>query len=122
VRRAQIVLLSASGQPPRAIAAGLCCAGQTGRNAIRAFHARGLAALTAGSSRPKSTTPVLDGARLERLRTLLRPSPRAFAQDRSTWTLALLAQVAHAAAAAPVRLLPDAAAPAPCTTGHLIMH
>ena len=37
VRRAQIVLLSASGQPPRAISAGLCCARQTVRNAIRAW-------------------------------------------------------------------------------------
>ena len=88
VRRAQIVLLSVSGQPPRAIATGLCCAVQTTvRNAIRAFNARGLAALTAGSSRPKSAAPVLDGARLERLRTILHQSPRAFGQAKSTWTL-----------------------------------
>jgi transposase len=100
VRRAQIVLLSAAGQPPRAIAAGLGCARQTVRNAIRAFHARGLAALTEGSSRPKSAAPVLDGAKLERLRVILHQSPRAFGQARSTWTLTLLAQVAHAATAA----------------------
>jgi DNA-binding CsgD family transcriptional regulator len=67
VRRAQIVLLSASGQPPRAIAAGLCCARQTVRNAIRAFNADGMAALAAGSWRPKSAAPVLDQAKLERL-------------------------------------------------------
>jgi transposase len=95
VRRAQIVLLSAAGQPPRAIAAGLCCARQTVRNAIRAFNARGLAALTAGSSRPKSAAPVLDQAKLERLRAILHQPPRAFGQAKSTWTLALLAQVAH---------------------------
>ena len=95
VRRAQIVLRSASGQPPRAIAQGLCCASQTVRNAIRAFNARGLAALTAGSPRPKSAAPVLDGAKLEQLRGLLHQSPRAFGQTRSTWTLTLLAQVAH---------------------------
>ena len=42
VRRAQIVLLSAAGRRPRAIAQGLCCAVQTVRNAIRAFTAAAL--------------------------------------------------------------------------------
>ena len=96
MRRAQIVLSSAAGQPPRAIAAGLHCARQTARNAIRAFNADGLAALTEGSSRPKSAAPVLDGSKLEPLRAILHQSPRAFGQSRSTWTLTLLAQVAHA--------------------------
>ncbi len=95
VRRAQIVLRSAAGQPPRAIATGLCCAVQTVRNAIRAFNADGTAALTAGSSRPKSAASVLNGARRERLRALLHQSPRTFGQAKSTWTLTLLAQVAH---------------------------
>jgi transposase len=95
VRRAQIVLLSASGQPPRAVAAGLGCARQTVRNAIRAFNAAGLAALTQGSSRPKSAAPVLDASKLEQLRVLLHQSPRVFGRTRSTWTLTLLAQVAQ---------------------------
>jgi DNA-binding CsgD family transcriptional regulator len=68
VRRAQIVLLSAAGRRPSEIAPGLCCAVQTVRNGIRAFNAGGLAALTAGSSRPRSAAPVLDGAKRERLR------------------------------------------------------
>jgi hypothetical protein len=55
---------------------------QTVRNAIRAFNARGLTALTAGSSRPKSAAPVLDRPRLERLRALLHQSPRTFGQAR----------------------------------------
>jgi len=95
VRRAQIVLLSAAGAPPRAIAAGLCCAVQTVRNAIRAFNSHGLAAPSAGSPRPRSAAPLLDQAKLEQLRALLHQSPRSFGQARSTWTLALLAQVAH---------------------------
>ena len=78
MRRAQIVLLSAAGRRPRAIAQGLCCAVQTVRNAIRAFNRRGLAALSAGSPRPKSAAPVLDQAKLERLRAILHQSPRAF--------------------------------------------
>lgn len=95
VRRAQIVLLSAAGRPPRTIAQGLCCAVQTVRNAIRAFNSTGLVALTAGSPRPKNAAPRLDQAKLERLRAILHQSPRAFGQAKSTWTLALLAQVAH---------------------------
>jgi transposase len=95
LRRAQIVLASAAGQPPRAIAAGLRCARQTVRNAIRAFNAEGTAALIEGSSRPKSVAPVLDQAKRERLRAILHQSPRVFGQARSTWTLVLLAQVAH---------------------------
>src|SRR4051812_31296772 len=95
VRRAQILLLSAAGRRPRAIAHGLCCAVQTVRNAIRAFNTHGLAALSAGSSRPESAAPVLGEAGLERLRALLRQSPRAFGRPRSTRTLALLARVAH---------------------------
>ena len=95
VRRAQVVLVSAAGRPPRLIAQGLCCAVQTVRNGIRAFNATGLAALTAGSSRPRSAAPVLDGAKREQLRAILHQSPRAFGLTRSTWTLALLARVAH---------------------------
>jgi transposase len=95
LRRAQIVLASAAGHRPREIARGLCCAAQTVRNAIHAFNATGLAALSAGSSRPKSAAPVLNGTKLERLRALVHHSPRAFGLARSTWTLALLARVAH---------------------------
>ncbi len=101
VRRAQIVLLSADGQRPREIARGLRCAVQTVRNGIWAFNADGLAALTAGSSRPKSTAPVLGAAELERLRAILHQSPGTFGHARSTWTLALLAEVAHAEGLSP---------------------
>jgi transposase len=103
VRRAQIVLLSAAGRRPSAIAQGLCCAVQTVRNVIHAFNAAGLAALTAGSSRPKSAAPVLDAAKRERLRAILHQTPRAFGQPRSTW----LAQVAHAQGLSPAVLSPE---------------
>ena len=84
VRRAQIVLLSAEGRRPRAIARGLRCAVRTARNGVRAFDAAGLGALTAGSSRPRSAAPVLGEAERERLRrdpapaaARLRPRPGA---------------------------------------------
>ena len=68
---------------------------QTVRNAIRAFNASGMAALTASSSRPKSAAPVLDRTKLEQLRAILHQPPRAFGHARSTWTLDLLAREAH---------------------------
>jgi transposase len=104
VRRAQIVLLSAEGRRPREIARGLRCAVQTVRNGIRAFNATGVAALTAGSSRPRSAAPVLGAAELGRLRAILHQPPRAFGRPRSTWTLALLAEVTHAEGLSPTEL------------------
>jgi transposase len=97
VRRAQIVPSSAEGRRPRAIARDLRCAAQTVRNGIRAFNAAGLAAaLTAGSSRPRSAAaPVPGAAERERLRAILHQPPRAFGHARSTWTLDLLARAAH---------------------------
>jgi transposase len=96
VRRAQIVLLSAEGRRPREIARGLRCAVQTVRNGISAFNANGVASLVAASSRPKSAAPVLGEVERERLRAILHQPPRAFGRARSTWTLALLAEVAQA--------------------------
>src|SRR5215212_8124926 len=110
VRRAQIALASAEGRRPRTIARDLRCATQTVRNGIRACNAGGLAALTAGSSRPKSAAPVLGlglGLGLgdvERLRAILHQPPRAFGHARSTWTLDLLAREAHGQGLSPAVL------------------
>jgi transposase len=104
VRRVQIVLSSAEGRRPREIARDLRCATQTARNGIRPFNTAGLAALTAGSSRPKSAAPVLGQVELERLRTILHQPPRAFGHARSTWTLDLLAQAVRAEGLSPTIL------------------
>ena len=77
---------------------------RTVRNGIRAFNAGGLAALTAGSSRPKSAAPVLGAAGLERLRAILHRPPRAFGHARSTWTLDRLARAAQAEGLSPTVL------------------
>src|SRR5215212_7251969 len=101
VRRAQIALASAEGRRPRAIARDLRCAVQTVRNGIRAFNATGVAALTAGSSRPKSAAPMLGTAERERLRAIRHQPPRAFGHAR---TLALLAREAHGQGLSPAVL------------------
>src|ERR1700693_5070165 len=95
LRRAQILLASASGQSPAHIARSLGCTAHSVRNAIHAFAAEGTGCLKEKSSRPKTARPLLDAAFDEPLRHLLHQSPRTFGKERSTWTLALLGQVCH---------------------------
>jgi transposase len=96
LRRSQIVLASARGEHAPAIARALGCSAQTVRNAIRAFNARGVAALREGSSRPHTVHAAFDAAGTERLRALLHRSPRDFGHATSVWTLDLAAEVAFA--------------------------
>jgi hypothetical protein len=93
LRRCQILLASAAGQPPGLIARNLGCTAASVRNALHAFHAEGLACLQEKSSRPHSARPLLDAVFDEPLRELLHRSPRACGKSRSTWTLDLVAQV-----------------------------
>jgi transposase len=117
VRRAQIVLASAEGRRPRAIARDLRCATRTVRDGIRAFDAAGLAALTAGSSRPRSAAPVPGEAERERLRAIPHRPPRASGHARSTWTLALLAREARGQGLSPTVLSAETVRQAPLRLG-----
>jgi transposase len=96
LRRCQILLASADGQRPKAIAAAIGCCVQSVRNAVGAFHAEGLDCLHEKTSAPKTTNQGRDEAGCRRLRDLLPRSPRDFGKPRSVWTLALAAEVAHA--------------------------
>jgi transposase len=96
LRRCQVLLLSAQGTLPKAIAAAVGCCVQSVRNAIHAFEAEGLAGLHEKSSRPKSTRDIFDDDGRRRLRDLLHRSPRDFGKPTSLWTLGLAAEVAHA--------------------------
>jgi transposase len=107
LRRCQILLASASGQPPALIARNLGCTAASVRNAVHAFDAEGLACLQPKSSRPKSARPLLDGAFEEPLRHLLHQSPRTFGKQRGTWTLRLVADVCFEKAWTPRRLSID---------------
>ena len=69
------------------------CSVQTVRNALHAFAPRGLACLTEQSCVPRTVQPVLEAAKRECVHGLLHQSPRTFGKQRSTWTLALLAEV-----------------------------
>jgi transposase len=95
LRRSQILLASADGQSPAGIASHLGCTAATVRNAIHAFGSEGLACLKEKSSRPHRIRLLLEAAFDEPLRQLLHRSPRVFGKPRSTWTLALVAEVCH---------------------------
>jgi transposase len=94
MRRAQIILASERGERASRIARSLGCGSQTVRDAIHDFDERGLAALKAGSSRPKRTRSAFDEEAAERLREMLHRSPREFGHDTSLWTLEMASEVA----------------------------
>jgi transposase len=96
LRRTQILLASARGDHVPAIARTLGCDEQTVRNALHAFNATGIAALTPGSSRPRTVQAAFDAAGAERLTDLLHRSPRDFGHPTSLWTLDLAADTAYA--------------------------
>jgi len=108
VRRCQVLLASAEGQSTTTIAHDLHCTDQTVRNAIHAFHRRGLAVLQPLSSRPHSTATIFDAGTCESLRALLHQSPRTFGKPTSRWTLQLAAEVSFAEGLTP-RLVSDEA-------------
>lgn len=94
-RRCQILLASASGTSPAAIALSLGCTTRTVRNVIHAFGREGLDCLQEKSSRPHSVRPFLDASHTEALKDLLHHSPRSLGKPTSLWTLDLVAEVCH---------------------------
>lgn len=102
LRRCQILLASARGQPARVIAETLGCNDQTVRNVLHAFNTQGLAVLTRRSSAPQRTPhAAFDPPHREQLRALLHQSPRTFGHPTSQWTLALAAEMAYSAGLTP---------------------
>jgi hypothetical protein len=79
-----------------AIARALGCDEQTVRNALHAFTAEGVAALSPGSARPHTVQVAFDAAAAVRLCDLLHHSPRDFGHPTSLWTLDLAAATAFA--------------------------
>ncbi len=93
MRRGHILLASARGNTTTVIAQAVGCSPQAVRNVLRAFETRGLAGVAMQSRRPHTAAKLFDAERSERLKALLHQSPRQFGQARSTWTLALAAEV-----------------------------
>lgn len=95
VRRCQILLKSNQGRKAQEIAAALLCSDQAVRQAIRAFEREGLACLQEKSHARHDQQAMIDDAGAERLRELIRLSPRTVGYETSVWTRPLLAQQLH---------------------------
>jgi hypothetical protein len=108
VRRCQILLARAEGPSTTTMAHDLRCTDQTVRNAMHAFHQRGLTALQPQSSRPHTPATLFDAGTCAALRALWHQSPRTFGKPTSRWTLQLAAEVSFAQGVPP-RLVSDAA-------------
>jgi transposase len=96
LRRCQILLASEQGQDAARIARNLGCSKGTALNALRDFHARGLACLPPKPSRPHSARPFLTEDHVPALENLLHHSPRLCGHPTSLWTLDLVAQACFA--------------------------
>jgi transposase len=118
LRRAQILLASAEGHRPAAIAARVGCAVGTVHNTLHAFRDEGIACLTEKRRGPKDARPILDEAQAEPLKGLLHQPPRHFGKPTSIWTLNLLADVAFERGLTPRRLSQEAVRQAVKRLGH----
>ena len=92
VRRCQILLSSAAGKTANQIAAELHCSGQGVREVIHAFEKEGVGCLQEKSHARREPQSAFDKAGRDRLREVIRQSPRQFRHETSVWTLALLAE------------------------------
>jgi Winged helix-turn helix len=108
VRRCQSLLASAEGQAPTTIAPDLRCTEQTVRNALHAFHQRGLAALQPPSSRPHTCATIFTPGVCEARRALWPQSPRTVGKPTSRWPRALAAEVRLAEGLTPRRVSDEA--------------
>lgn len=95
VRRSQIILKSAKWQSASQIASELHCTGQTVRNAIRAYQQEGVECLPEKSHARHDQQAYISEAGGERLKEIIRLSPRTFDYESSLWSRDLLAQQLH---------------------------
>lgn len=95
VRRSQMIKLSSERKGVKEIGQVLGCSGQAVRQAIRAFHSRGIKSLEQQSNRPKSAKKEIGEEDLEKIKELINESPRKYGKAQSQWTLPMLAEVSY---------------------------
>ncbi len=104
LRRCQILLASQRGEHAIAIARSVGCDDETVRDVIKAFNARGMDALKAGSRRPHQIQAAFSPETADRLKELLHQSPRPFGKPTSVWTCELAAEVSFDKGLTPERV------------------
>lgn len=95
LRRSQMLLLSSEGFSTTEIAYKVGFHPESIRQIIKKFDETGLAVLEQGSRKPLTKTRSISSSNAEKIKDLLRCSPREFQKESSLWTLALLAEVSY---------------------------
>ncbi len=95
LRRSQMLLFSSEGLSIDEIAAKVGYHQESVRLVIMAFEKKGMTVLEKGSRRPLTTERAISTENAQKLKELLRRSPRDFKKDSSLWTLELLAEVSY---------------------------
>lgn len=94
VRRSQIILMSANERlKAEAIGQRIELSGQQVRRVLQAFNREGVKGLERSSRTRHDDQRAFDNDERDRLREIVRQSPRAFGYETSVWTLDLLADV-----------------------------
>ena len=96
VRRSQIILMSADERKTaREISARIGLSDQQIRKVLHAFNETGTSCLKLKSRARHDDQRAYDDEARERLRGLIRQSPREYGYESSLWTLETLAEVSH---------------------------
>jgi transposase len=96
VRRSQIIFLSADERKTaREISERIGQSDQQIRNVLHAFNEKGTSCLKLQSRARHDDQRAYDDEARERLRGLIRQSPREHGYESSLWTLEMLAEVSH---------------------------
>lgn len=95
MRRSQILLHSAEKKSASEIAKEVHCSEQTVRNVLHAFAQESMSCLTEKSHARHDQKPAFDEAGVNRLKEIIRLSPRLFGHETSLWTRELLAETCY---------------------------
>jgi transposase len=95
LRRSQMLLFSSEGLSLDEIASKVGYDHESVRLVLKRFDNEGVQVLEKGKKGPKTTAKAISPDNAEKLKDMLRCSPREFKKDSSLWTLELLAEVGY---------------------------
>lgn len=96
VRRSQIILMSSDESlTAKAISGRVGQSDQQVRNVIHAFNAKGVECLTPKSRARQDDQRAYNDQARERLREIIRHSPRQYGYESSLWTQEMLAEISY---------------------------
>lgn len=96
VRRSQIILMSADeGLTAKVISERVGQSDQQVRNVLHAFNDSGIVCLESKSRARHDDQRAYNDQARERLREIIRQSPRTYGYESSLWALEMLAEVSH---------------------------